>query len=121
MLVSRATVGPDVCPQPTVGATVRLVYTLSSSLPGVGLTVEWCGPAEHFPCAVVYNWSWWAGPQSDLMSAPSPPLGPQSDWCVPSLPLCYGQDSLWGGVARLGYLHTARLVMLGISRISWGG
>ena len=29
---------------------------------------------------------WWAGPQSDLMSAPSPPLGPQSDWCVPYLP-----------------------------------
>ena len=26
------------------GATVRLVCTLSSSLPGAGLTVEWCGP-----------------------------------------------------------------------------
>ena len=33
------------------------------------------------------------------MSAPSPPLGPQSDWCVPSLPLSQGQDSLWSGVA----------------------
>ena len=33
------------------------------------------------------------------MSAPSPPLGPQSDWCVPSLPLSHGQDSLWSGVA----------------------
>ena len=31
------------------------------------------------------------------MSAPSPPLGPQSDWCVPSPPLSYGRDSL--GVA----------------------
>ena len=55
------------------------------------------------------------------MSAPSPPLGPQSDWCVPSLPLSQGRDSLWGGVARLGYLHTARLVVLGIWRVSWGG
>ena len=36
----------------------------------------------HFPCAVVYNWSWWAGPQSDLMSAPSPPLGPQTGVCL---------------------------------------
>ena len=42
---------------------------------------------------------WWAGPQSDLMSAPSPPLGPQSDWCVPYLPLSQGQDSLWSDVA----------------------
>ena len=33
------------------------------------------------------------------MSAPSPPLGPQSDWCVPYLPLSQGQDSLWSGVA----------------------
>ena len=38
----------------------------------------------------------WAGPQSDLMSAPSPPLGPQSDWCVPSLPLSRG--GIHGGV-----------------------
>ena len=55
------------------------------------------------------------------MSAPIPLLGPQSDWCVPSLPLSLGRDSLWGGVAQLGYLHTARLVVLGIWRISWGG
>ena len=33
------------------------------------------------------------------MSAPSPLLGPQSDWCVPYLPLSQGQDSLWSGVA----------------------
>ena len=29
--------------------------------------------------------------------------------------------SLWGGVACLGYLHIARLVVLGIWGISWGG
>ena len=44
MLVGGAIVRPDVCPQPTAGATVRLVCTLSSPLPGAGLTVEWCGP-----------------------------------------------------------------------------
>ena len=44
MLVGRATVRPDVCPQSCPGATVRLVCTLSSSLPGAGLTMEWCGP-----------------------------------------------------------------------------
>ena len=44
MLVGGAAVRPDVCPQPTAGATVRLVCTLSSPLPGAGLTVEWCGP-----------------------------------------------------------------------------
>ena len=32
------------------------------------------------------------------MSAPSPLLGPQSDWCVPYLSLSQGQDSLWSGV-----------------------
>ena len=42
---------------------------------------------------------WWEGPQSDPMSAPSPLLGPQSDWCVPYFPLSQGQDSLWSGVA----------------------
>ena len=31
-------------PQPTAGATVRLVFTLSSPLPGAELTVEWCDP-----------------------------------------------------------------------------
>ena len=36
------------------------------------------------------------------MSAPSPPLGPQSDWCVPYLPLSQRQDSLWSGVAVVG-------------------
>ena len=44
MLVGGAVVRLDVCPQPTTGATVRLLCTLSSPLPGVGLTVEWCGP-----------------------------------------------------------------------------
>ena len=39
-----ATVRPDVCPQSTPGATVRLVCTISSPLPGTGLTVEWGGP-----------------------------------------------------------------------------
>ena len=33
------------------------------------------------------------------MSVSGPPLGPQSDWCVPPLPLSQGQDSLWSGVA----------------------
>ena len=42
---------------------------------------------------------WWAGPQSDPMSAPSPVLGPQSVWCVPYLPLSQREDSLWSGVA----------------------
>ena len=31
--------------------------------------------------------------------APSPLLGPKSDWCVSYLPLSQGQDSLWSGVA----------------------
>ena len=42
-MVVGAAVRPYVCPQPTAGTTVRLVCTLSSPLPGVGLTVEWCG------------------------------------------------------------------------------
>ena len=40
----RAALIPNVCPLPTAWATVRLVCTLSSSVPGVGLTVEWYGP-----------------------------------------------------------------------------
>ena len=59
----------------------------------------WLQTAEHFPCAVRSNLCWWVGLQSDPVSAPSPPLGPQSDWCVPYLPLSQGQDSLWSGVA----------------------
>ena len=59
------------------------------------------GTAGLFACAVWSNLRWWAGPQSDLMSAPSPPLGPQPDWCVPYLPLSQGQDSLWSGVASV--------------------
>ena len=41
-MVGRATVRHDVCP--TTGATVKLVCTLSSPLPGAGLTVEWVAP-----------------------------------------------------------------------------
>ena len=71
------------------------------------------------------------GPQSDLMSAPSPPLGPQSDWCVPYLPLSQGQDSLWSGVASVWPTCTLQVEYLqveylwccfnGIWHISWGG
>ena len=43
MLLGGATVRPDVCPQPTAGTTIRLVFTLSSPVPGAGLTVELCG------------------------------------------------------------------------------
>ena len=65
-MVGGDAVRPDICPQPTAGATVRLVCTLSSPLSGAELTVEWCGPC-------------------------------------------------------LGCLHTARIVVLGFWRISWGG
>ena len=61
-----AAVRPDVCPQPTTGATVRLVCAFSSPVIRAGFTVGWCGPC-------------------------------------------------------LGYWHTARLVVLGIWHISWGG
>ena len=44
MLVGGDAVRLNVCPQPTTGATVRLVCTLPSPLPGAGLTVEWCDP-----------------------------------------------------------------------------
>ena len=44
VLVGGAAVGPDVCPQLTTGAGVRLVCTISSFLPGAGLTVKWGGP-----------------------------------------------------------------------------
>ena len=67
---------------------------------------------------------WWAGLQSDLMSAPSPPLGPQSDWCVPSLPLSQGQDSLWSGVAPVWATCTLPGLWCcfdGVWRISRGG
>ena len=65
-----------------------------------------------------------AGPQSDPMSVSSPPLGPQSDWCVPYLPLSQGQGSLWSGVAPVW--DTCTLPGLwccfdGIWHISWGG
>ena len=50
-----------------------------------------------FPCAVWSNLRWGVGLQSDLLSASSPPLGPQSDLCVPYHPLSQGHDSLWSG------------------------
>ena len=55
------------------------------------------------------------------MSVPSPPLGPQSDWCVPYLPLCQGQDSLWNGVTPVWATCTlpgcsAALMGSGVSR-----
>ena len=51
----------------------------------LGYSLGWCRTAGHFLCAVQSNLCWWAGPQSDPMSAASPPLGPQSEWCVPYL------------------------------------
>ena len=39
-------VSPDVCPQPTAGATVRLVCALSSPLLGAGFAVGWHGQSE---------------------------------------------------------------------------
>ena len=48
MLVGRAAVRLDVCPQPTTGAAVRLVCTVSSPLPGAGLTMEWCAPCGGY-------------------------------------------------------------------------
>ena len=64
------------------------------------------------------------GAQSDLMSAPNPPLGPQSDWCVPFLPLSQRQDSLWSGVAPVWATCTLTglwCCFYGIWRISRGG
>ena len=63
--------------------------------------------AGHFPCAVL---CWWAGLQSD--------------WCVPSLPLSQGQDSLWSGVAPVWATCTLPGLWCcfdGIWHISWGG
>ena len=67
---------------------------------------------------------WWVGPQSDQMSAPSSLLGPQSDWCVPYLPLSQKQDSLWSGVAPVWATCTMPGLWCcfnGIWHISWGG
>ena len=58
------------------------------------------------------------------MSAPSPPLGPQSDWCVPYLPLSQGQDSLWSGVASVWATCTLPVLWYsldGIWHITRGG
>ena len=65
-MVGGAAVRPALRPQPTSGATVRLVCAFSSPVIRAGFTVGWCGPC-------------------------------------------------------LGYGHTARLVVLGIWHISWGG
>ena len=67
---------------------------------------------------------WWMGPQSDPMSVSSPLLGPQSDWCVPYLPLSQGQDSLWIGVAPVWATCTLPglwYCLHGIWHISRGG
>ena len=58
------------------------------------------------------------------MSDSSPLLGPQSDWCVPYLPLSQGQDSLWSGVASVQATCTLPglwFCLDGIWHISWGG
>ena len=58
------------------------------------------------------------------MSVPSPPLGPQSDWCVPYLPLSQGQDSLWSAVASVWATCTLPVLWYcfdGIWHISQGG
>ena len=63
-------------------------------------------------------------PQSDPMSVPSPPLGPQSDWCLPYLPLSQGQDSLRSGVAPVWATCTLPGLWCcfdGMWRISRGG
>ena len=44
-MVGGAAVRPDVCPQLTTGATVRLVCTFSFPLLGAGFTVDWRGPS----------------------------------------------------------------------------
>ena len=67
---------------------------------------------------------WWAGPQSDPTSAPSAHGGPQSDWCVPYLPLSQERDSLWSGVAPVWATCTLPGLWCcfnGVWRISWGG
>ena len=59
-----------------------------------------------------------------LMSTPSPPLGPQSDCCVPYLPLSQEQDSLWSGVAPVWATCTLPglwCFINGFWHISWGG
>ena len=64
------------------------------------------------------------GGATDPMSVPSPPLGPQSDWCVPYLPLSQGQNSLWSGVALVWATCTLPGLWCcfdGIWHISWGG
>ena len=55
---------------------------------------------------------------------PQPTLGPQSDWCVPYLPLSQRQDSLWSGVAPVWATCTLPglwCCFYGIWCISWGG
>ena len=86
--------------------------------------MEWQETAGIFPCDVWSNLCWWAGPQSGLMFVPSPLLGPQSDWCVPYLPLFQGKDSLWSGVVPVWATCTLTglwCCFCGIWLISWGG
>ena len=58
MLVGGATVRPDVCPQPTAGATVRLVCAFSSPLLRAGFTVGW---AVWATCTLPGLWCWGSG------------------------------------------------------------
>ena len=84
----------------------------------------WHRTVRHFPCTVWSSLCWWAGPQSHPMSVPSQPLASQSDWCVPYLPLCLGQDSLWSCVAPVWATCTLpglRCCLYGIWCISQGG
>ena len=60
MLVGGATVRPDVCPQPTAGATVRLVWTFSSPLLGAGFTVGVVWPVWA-TCTLPGLWCWGSG------------------------------------------------------------
>ena len=89
MLVGPAAVRPDICPQPTIGATVRLVCTLSSPFPGAVLTVEWCGPCVGYlhtaRLVVLLQWDLAKGVLTGM-----DPQGAQGGWGRLSL-LCHGE------------------------------
>ena len=55
-----AAVRPDVCPQPTAGATVRLVRAFSSPLLGAGFTVGVTWPVWA-TCTLPGLWCWGSG------------------------------------------------------------
>ena len=92
----------------------------------LGYSLGWCRTAGHFPCAVQSNLCWWAGLQSDPMSAPSPPLGPQSEWCVPYLLLSRGRThcgEVWPLSGLLAYCQACGAASMGSGKgcISPGG